>query len=338
MFECRKVRGLIAAALYEPLAPAEQARLEAHLGRCAVCRREAESLGALVRKISTPPADFQGDLLPAIREQLSANEYRRTGYSWRWAVPLAAMLVLGLSVVAGVRLAPSGTAPQMVKVEASPVEMTLVEARKAMKSDFAGARGLLQRALAEYPEDARAGDAQQLLAELEFSHGQRYKEAYAAYETLRTRYNSTFAANPESVFRLNLLDEARAADFEPLYAFDTARSSTGDAVKQLEKVVSRYPGTLVASLGVNAMVDTLVQESPGDAQTRAAALETLRGRCTDPMAAAQVNLALGSLYWEQMHDAEKARPVYAAVADSPHAILAQLARRALSEIDSTPQR
>jgi hypothetical protein len=333
MFECRKVGGLIAASLYEALTPPEQDLLDTHLAKCAGCRREADSLGTLARAIPVYPVEFHGDLLPVVRQRLSETGRSTRWFGWRWAVPMAGALMLAL--VLGARLVPAARTPETVVVVASPLEITLVAARNLAKSDFTAARALLKKSLAAHADDPRAGEAQLMLAELEFDHGQRYREAYDAYETLRLRYNDTFAANPQCVLRFNVLDEARAADFDPLYALDAARNSSGDPVSHLEKVVSRYPGTLVASLGVDAMAQAVGHAEAVNVETRAAALETVRECCSDPAAIAQINLALGDLYWEQLHDPAKARPLYTEVAECPHTPLAQLARLALAQIDAT---
>ena len=334
MRTCRKMRGLIAASVYEALDPEEQIALDVHLAACAACRAEAKALRAFVGEIPRPSVAFEGDLLPVLRDRLAEERSPRgtAHLAFRVAVSISACLLIVALLGYGLVLR-GGVAPhQPVVVVASPVEKILVESPQRASRDFLGARMALEEVLAAHPDDPRAGEAQQLLAELEFGHGQRYAEAYDGYAQLRAQYPETWKKTPENVLRFNLLDEARASGFEPLYALDAARNSSDNPLAELEKVVAQYPNTYLASRAIAAMCEVVGQERADSGAVRVAALETVRARCTHPIAIAQINADLGGIYWKDLNDPAKAQTLYAAVAESENPALAELAREALTKL------
>ena len=337
MFGCRKARGIIAASIYDDVSAEERAFLERHLSACAACRAEAESLRRVAEAISVPPAPFTGDLLPAVRQRLMEAPVRGAWAGWRVALPVAACVMLaaifGYTAWDGRGI----PAPDVATVAAAtPMDAAIAAAQEQAGKHFGRAVLTLREAIQAYPDDPRAGEAQLLLADLEFSHGQRYAEAFAAYDVLRSRYPQSWNASPGAVKdRYDLLAEARAENFEPLYQFDAARNSGGDAFAQLEKLVAKHPCKLVASLAIETMRELLCgpEENPAP-EKRIDAMEFVRDRCTDPVAIAQINVALGDLYWRDLRDAERARDAYTQAAGSGHMTLASVARAALWEMDN----
>ena len=331
---CRKMGGLIAASLYEPLDAAEQEALDGHLAWCAHCQRDASELRLVVEQVPREEIPFTGDLLPALRGQLAQAPARRPFPALR--VTAFAASILLLAVVSGVGYWSGAGFPdhEPVVLAASPVEAALAKAHKLAKRDFMAAREALQETLAAYAGDPRVGEAQAALAELEFGHGQRYAQAYAAYTALRSEYPETWKQNPENVLRFNLLNETREADYEPLYALDAARGGTADPFGQLEELASRYPGKLVAALAVEAMGALAGGPDGPDSVLRTAALEEACERCTNPIAVAQIRMALGDLYLQQFNDPASARECYSVAADSDSQDLARLGQDALALLDS----
>lgn len=333
MFRCRKMRGLMAAAVYEPLDETEQSALENHLAGCPACQTEAEALRATASTIPTPTVVFEGDLLPALRERLREEPAAQNPFAWRPLAGAAALVLV--AAFAGITAYQAGQMPSVtpIQVMATPMESALIEARALARRDFLGAHETLVNALGQYPEDPRAGEAQNLLADLEFQHGQRYAQAYQAYDTLRRNYTGVFAANPENLARFNLLDETRAAGFSPLYALDAARNSAGDPLLALENVVARYPNSYLAAQAIDAMCEVSGASTLADSASRAALLEEIRARCSDPIAIGQINLALGHLYWNELNDSPRAKECFIEAAESGHAVLAQAAREAMLRLD-----
>ncbi len=332
MLGCWRIRGLLAASLYEPLEPGDKARLDRHMAACPACRARAQQLRRVTTRIAREDIPFTGDLLPVLRQRLAEESAQQRGV--RWALPLAACALV-LLTAGSITLWPQAAPSVQERVLASAVDPLLAEAQTLTAShDFTGALRVLQDAVSAHPEDPHAGQAQLMLAEVQFAQLQRYPEAYDAYQTLRARYPETWKASPGVVKdRFDLLSEARVKQFEPLYAFDAARNTAGDAVHELEKVVARYPGSMVATLALLAMRDNnAAPVETENAPMKAAALENLRDCLTDPIALAQLNVTLGDMYWREIHDRSRAREVYSKAAESEHAGLASLARLALAEL------
>ncbi len=183
-----------------------------------------------------------------------------------------------------------------------------------------------------------AGQALLLLADLEYTSSEHYDEAYRLYSQLRDNYPQIFSSTPEAVYRYNLLEETKKDNFKPLYALNSALASNDNPIKQLEKIIAHYPGTMVANLAVNSMVDCLSDSSTIQNSEKAIkVLENLRGYLTEPTAIAQVNYVLGNLYWNQMRDPEKARTFFQSVIHSDSKQLHPLANEALTQLVSMPE-
>lgn len=180
-----------------------------------------------------------------------------------------------------------------------------------------------------------AGQALLLLAELEYTSSENYSEAYRLYSQLRNNYPHIFSSSTEAVYRYNLLDEIKKENFKPLYALNSALASNDNPIKQLEKIISNYPGTMVANLAVSSMIDCISNSSNGhNTEQTIKALEDLKGHLTEPIAIAQVNYVLGNLYWNQMRDFEKARTSFQSVIHSESKQLSPLANEALTQLVS----
>lgn len=336
MFVCRKVKGLIAASIYEDISPEDRAYLAAHLTACARCRVESEALSRVAHALPvTHPAPYTGDLLPAIRQRLAEAPGRRAWIGWRMALPAVTCLMLAAFLGVMAWTPNPASPPDTAIMAASPLEAAMAAAREEGGQSFGKAMLALREAIQTHPDDSHAGEAQLFLADLEFNHGQRYAEAFAAYDTLRSHYPQTWNSSPTLVKdRYDLLAEARQENFESLYLFDAARNSGAESFAQLEKVVAKYPCKLVASLAMESMRERLC--GPEDAlplESRIESMEVVRDRCSDPVAVAQINVALGDMYWHDLRDPVRAREVYSQAAGSGHMTLASLARAALWEMD-----
>ncbi len=342
---CRKIRGWLAASLYEALDAGDQARLDRHLSACAACREHARQLRALRENIPVFPVDFSGDLLPVLRQRITEEPLRAPW--WRWALPVAACTLL--AVFAGVWFgsfpenppAPAVAQTPMVvtnpSTPSSPADTLLAKADTLREErDFMGALGVLAIVVKTDPRAPQAAEAQLRMADIEFSELQRYPQAYEAYESVRNHYPDVWNLSPPAIKdRFDLLSEACGKEFEPLYALDAARREASTSFQDLEQLVVRYPGSLVASLAVGAMCEHVAAE-PGETPVKTAVLQKVRERCRAPIAIAQVDVALGDAYWRDLHEPQKAREYYTHAAGSPHAELARMARAALTEIDNMP--
>lgn len=331
---CEWYEASIATALYEALPPAEQSHLEAHLLVCAACRATQAELRQLVADVPRGAVSEEADLWPALAARIAP---RRKGLHWSLYAAAAMMLVVaGASIARMALLDPPAPGAQVAENTATGAVAQSLDRAKAFVAsrDFSSALKELQGALAAHPADPEAGRAQMALAELEFSHGQRYAEAYTAYAALKEKYPAVWGAAPQNADRFDLLTEVKPENFEPLYALNAAKSSATDAFGQLERIAARPEGRLVAALAVDAMRELVGGAASGSGEAKVAALQQARDRCKDPVAAAQIKMALANTHWTELRDAETARALYGEVASATEPLVAQAARDALAKLDA----
>lgn len=328
---CEFFEASIAASLYEPLPDAERKHLDAHLAQCGTCRETEAALRTMTQEIPVAAVTAEVDLWPALQARTAS---RRGSFHWSlYAAAAVFFVVIGANVARVTISTPQGAAP--IAGVSGPVAQALERASSFQQEhDFAGALKTLQTALATHPKDVEAGNAQAMLAELEFGHGQRYAEAYAAYAALKEKYPQAWAANPRNADRFDLLTETKAAKFQPLYDLAAAKSSGTDAFGQLEKIAAKPDSFLIGALAVDAMRELVGGTDTGAGAGKVAALQQVRERCTDPVAAAQVKLALADAHWSELHDAATARGLYDEVAQGPQPLAAKAARAALAKLDA----
>jgi hypothetical protein len=281
-----------------------------------------------VGAIPAEPAIFQGDLLPAIREELRRSPAIPWFSGWkRLALGLAAAMLLScVFILTQGRHVEAPTDEVALHV---PVDPTVAEARGLVASDnAAGALALLQDALAKEPDADRKGVLQLEVANLEFSAFRRYEAAYDAYEVVREQFASAWTQSPGIVKeRFDLLTEAREAGFEPLYQIDAALKQGESGMPALEQVMARYPGRGVAQAAMETMVAMADGEGLG-------ALEDVRSRLTNPVAVAQLDVRLGEGYCAGDLDPAKGKALLHAVAESPYEVPAQMAKDVLARLES----
>jgi outer membrane protein assembly factor BamD (BamD/ComL family) len=332
MKTCRKIEGLIAASCYEPPSPEEQQRIEEHTGVCDRCRREREMTRAFVASVPAEPILFEGDLRPALRAEL---ERRSAASAWtRWFIPAAATLAVLLMAAWFAYPGAAPAKPGDTRASA-PARQIMRDADSLIdERNYTGALIALGDYLKEHPGGEKAGEMLARMADIEFTALQRYPEACAAYEQLKSEYPETFMASAECIRRLDLLTEARKDRFEPLYAFDRASESPSDRFREFEKIAARYPGSLVADQAVNAMARIALDAAGNLPDDRVAVLETVRERCNEPLAAAQVNIVLGETWWKERNNLEKAREFYTSAAATDNNRIAKRARDALSLLNA----
>jgi hypothetical protein len=318
---------LIASSLYESLDAADQSALDAHLAACAACRAEHAELQAMVGAMPTGRAVFEGDLLPAIREELR----RGTPPGWLngWMRYLAGSFVaLGVGLSVFVVLG-DNKSPERVVVAPSKFEATLAEARSLVAADNpTGALAVLEEALATPMDAISTGTLRLEVANLEYDAFRRYEAAYEAYRVVFEGYAEAWAQSPGRVKeRYDVLLEAREANFEPLYQIDAAVKQGESGLPALEQVMARYPGRGLAQ----AALDTMVAMSEIDGL---GALEDVRSRCSNPVAVAQLDVRLGEGYCADNVNPEKGRALLHAVAESPYEVPARMAKDVLARLET----
>ena len=327
MTKCRNMEEIIAASLYETLALADQSTLDAHLTECDACRAEYTSLQALVGAMPTASVDFQGDLLPAIREELRRSAGR--GWFGGWKSYLAgACVVIAMAMWGIVGFGQNGS-PETVAEAPSVLEATLAEARSLVAANNpTGALTVLQTALAVPMDTTSTGALRLEVANLEYDAFRRYSAAYDAYRVVREEYAEAWSQSPGPIKeRFDLLLKAREANFEPLYQIDTAAKQGESGMPALEQVMARYPGRGVAQAAMETMVAMADVEG-------LAGLEDVRSRCTNPVVVAQLDVRLGEGYCTGALDPAKGRALLHAVAESPYEVPAQMAKDVLAKLEA----
>lgn len=350
MLKCRNVQGALAASLYEPLEGEEQCALQEHLDSCAACLAQYRQLQFLARALPQDPAVFEGNLLPAVRESLRqpagfftrpacegdrhfclssrqpAGFFTRPAWAGLSSLFLMILAIIGLFIYVhdGAR-----ETPQDRPAVATAAERILEEVnRHLVTEDQAGAMGVLEAALARAKGTADAGPLQLAKANLEFEVFHRYEEAFVAYKKVREQHVDAWTnSDPRIKERFDLLTEARDGGFEALDDIDRARSQGETGLPVLEQVMARYPCREVAREAMKTMA-ALVDEKGDNVH----ALETLKTRCTNPMAIAQLDVHLGEQYCTNDRNQARGRALLQNVAGGDYPEPAKMAQDVLAKL------
>lgn len=337
----RRLEGLIAQSLHEDLSETDRAYLDRELASHPELAGLADQLRLFVAEIPREAIEPPCDVFPGVLARL-AETPRRSAF-----VPTAAAVAVCslVAIVAGTlflrdgQSAPgSGTAPIIARSDLTGV---LEQAEDlTTRAEYTAAYQLLAAGIVSHPTDPLAGEVQLRIAELAFDRGW-YPQAYEAVTKLRTEYPSTLDTEPgrrSHVTALHeLLDEARAVDYVSLNEWQAARHERGDTLKALERVIARYPDApFLVQVAAKDMA-TRIAESQGMTiagwPDHIRALETARTMCADPVAIAQLDIELGHLYRDGVHDSSLASECYRRAAEVP--VLAQRANEALSTLDAS---
>jgi len=334
---CRQIRGMLAASLYEALPENEADMLERHLAVCTACRAEQAALRQLAEDIPAEPAVFQGDLLPALREQRRQATRPRVRLAWLAPASVFAVAALALVVFLPGLHQPSGNTEITGQDTPSPLARTLDHAAALeTDGDLTAARHAIETALASAPEDTHAGEAWLALARVQYGLG-HYEEALAAYETTRADHPEAWrTSTPGAKLRFDLLADTRDEGFAPLVTLERARRKGAGAFDELEHIVARRPESMVANEALATMC-AAVRASAVEGSTvegsAVALLEEVRERCSDPTALARVDLEMGHAYWRDLDDPVRAREHFTLAAEAGNEALAGLAHQALAALE-----
>lgn len=337
MFERNKIEQLIATAAYEPLGAADQAWLDKKLTKYPEYRDMADDFRDLAEALPKEPPLFTADLLPVIRQELQDAPRRRRRQWAALSAGFAASMVVaagGIVTAYSLRGMPTTAEPGGIEVQASAMGEAIKRAQALTEVGDFSAVQVLREAIAEQPDDALAGQAQLMLADLEFNHGERYAEAYDAYTRLKNNYGEIWTAQPQSAERFALLADVRKEDFQPMYELERARRD--GAFGDLENLVARYPNRELAFAAMDAMREAAGGLESSGSAFRVAALETVRAQCTNPIALAQIDVKLGDLYWKELNNPDRALDLFCGVDKDAPVQLAQVAADAVSMLGACP--
>jgi tetratricopeptide (TPR) repeat protein len=333
MFGCRKMRGLIAASVYEDLPEADRRALDRHLDACPGCRAEAAALARTSHLVPRTSPDPGFDLLPRLKARLAEREAPRRAPAWRWAAAAASFAVVMACLYA---VAPRSARPESPALTA--VASARAHADELVKTgNYTGAYDLLSQAVAQHPDDPSAASAQMALADLAFDR-HWYDRADAAYRDLMTRYYDAVDRAPQAdrartLLRWNMLDEGRKSQYALLQQMDRARGSRDGAFALYEDVVAKAPDSTVAQEAVREMLALAAPDTAvGSPEGVVTAMQAAREKCKHPIAVARLDLEIGLTAWRDLNNLDLAKEALGKVENSSEPVLAQRARQALMDI------
>jgi len=329
MTSCQKAQALIAAALYETLDASDTAALDGHMSVCPACAAEMRRLQALVNTVPCEPITFAGDLGPAIRARI-AEEGR--GARFRWTTPLGLLAAASLLLVLGgyyLNTSPVAPGESHLAIAPNAVDEIIAETQALMvQGEFVAARGVLEAGIERVGNGPEAGELTLHMADLEYSFFNRYENSFNLYESVRMAHSDVWTQSSGAVKeRFDLLTEAREASFQTLYQIDAAQNQGEQGIPALEAIMARYPGRALAGNALTVMA-SLVDGEGLDA------FEELKGRVTNPVALAQIDIRLGEGYWLERQNPARGREILETVAQGPHDVPAKMAAAVLARLES----
>jgi tetratricopeptide (TPR) repeat protein len=343
VFRRRKREALLAASLYEDLDAGERAALERLITREPSLAAERAGFERLLRAIPDAVPELSVDLRPRIRARLQEAAgpalSPRAASRRRYALAVvAAAVILGLVTTGWVEFGGHGASEgPVLEVPLTLMQAALNKAGTLVAgNEPAKAYDLLRDAVAAYPKDPLAGEAQLRVADLAFDL-HRYPEAVAAYAKMIGSYGANLEQESgrrrHVVERRDLLAESEAVGFESLYALDTARNDRVDAFAKLEAVVGRYQNSLIAEEAAVEMGRMLMAATPPSdppARRMLNAMQRAKERCSSPVAVALLDLKIGDLYRDELKDTAAAEAHYMRAAEN--SVVASRARNALDRL------
>lgn len=344
---CSYYEKLIASVCCDEISDKELYELQKHIESCKKCKEKYDDLLIFSQQInqvrnvlSINEVSENINLVPYILDKVSGkrgNTIPLFQPKLKLAYSLGVIFLVFISIFASIFILQEqgnvGNSPASFTSLLSPTHESVASYDGPLEKQ----KDKLREIIKNNHGQSIAGQALLLLADLEYSSSEHYDEAYRLYSQLRDSYPRIFSSTPEAVYRYNLLEETKRENFKPLYALNSALTSSENPIKQLEKIIANYPGTMIANLAVSSMVDCLSDSSSvHNSERTIKALENLKGYLTEPTAIAQVNYVLGNLYWNQMRDFEKARTSFQSVIHSESKQLYPLANEALTQLVSSP--
>lgn len=317
----------MAASLYEPLEPVDEARLSGHLEGCATCAAEFDRLRTTMDQIPVTPVAFTGDLRPVLRELVRGERHASGFLRQRIATVCACLLLVIIGISVFVAVPERAKAP--FQVASDPLQPTLDAVQQQVAAgNYAEARAVLDEAIADTGDDTKIGQLRLAMAHFEYEVFRRYERSYSEYQIVRDNFPSVWTQSLGEVkARWDLLTDARDEDFEPLYQIDAARKQGEAGIANLERIMARYPGRPLSNEAVTVMA-SLVEGEGVDA------LQNAKSRCTNPVAVAQLDVRLGEGYWKERGDPAQGRALLEAVMKGPHPAPAEMARNTLARLET----
>lgn len=339
----RRIEGLMAASLYEPLSEAEQRELDYAIRSKQDLATEYESLKRFAGNIPDLGLAKTPDLLPLLRGRL--DERLRPAWGLRFAYACALVVVVAGASAASWKLYQHRVGDPVIQTAQGRGDVTLVsqsidQAKVLLaKYDYASAYGVLRRAVSHQPGDAYAGEAQWLALNCAIELKQypdAYDACYLLFGDYRDWLETDSARMTEAMELRELLTEAKKVEFASLQALDVAKRDRANTFAALERVAedyAKYHSAEQYALGdriAKEMVAAIAEATGVNVNTpqgTLAAYEDARNRCTLPNAVALLDMKMGDAYRDALNDPASAKQHYTRAGENP--VFAALADKAL---------
>lgn len=337
----------MAASLYEPLSGAEQRELDQAIKSSNKLAAEYESLKRVVGNIPNAKLTETPDLLPLLRNRLDEPVRPMWGYRLAYACSVFAVVVGASAASWTVYQHRTGNLPAQTakgKGDITLVSQSIDEAKVLLaRHDYAGAYGVLRRAVSHQPGDVHAGEAQWLALNCAIEL-KKYPDAYDACHQLFGDYRDWLATDSarmaEAMELRELLTEAKKVEFASLQELDVAKRDRANTFAALERVAEDYAkfhGEEHYALGdriAKEMVAAIAKETGVNInmpQGALAAYEDARKRCTLPNAVALLDMKMGDACRDALNDPASAKQYYQRAGENP--VFAALADKALKGLN-----
>jgi len=337
----REAGPLMAQAVYEPLAPEEEARLQTLIEAFPELKQESDGFTRVAQVVRLREDNWTGDLLPVLRQRIAETEASpaRASHVPAYAIAASLTVLIAAGLYAVFMLSgDDGVSVRRAAAPAPPIpETTLVQAKETAcdlvaQGETERAADLLERAIYEHPVDAYHAEALLTLADIEYSYLQRYDRAYEAFKRLEQDHRDQFNRNWDHDKRVRLLSAALPDGFAPLRELEAAAKSD-HPLQGYEDILVEYPDTLWADEAVTHMARLVARNTNADPADTVEVLQRVRNACSQPVARDRIDLEIGNYYCDSLDDLEQARSHYALAASSRHVALAAKAREALARLE-----
>ncbi len=346
---CSKYESLIITEAYEGLSEAEKEELQSHISACDKCRRNYNEILGFVLKIERIKNNVldslkleEVDLLPQLMykiEEKRPNFEKGVLVNWRVPLSVGVSVAVLLFVFWGYVNYTGNNSIENGNVNVSVASIgELKNIAKSGDVPLERQKEKLRNIVEKYSGQNIAGEALLMLADIEYYTEEKYEEAHKLYRQLREFYPNIFSSSPQAIYRYNLLEEVCDEGYKPLYILNSSLANLKDPIQQLEGIVKQYPGSLVAQLAVQKMVECYGDEKSLSSDAQIALLESLKGIIMDPTVVAHVDYMLGDLYWKQKSDLKRAEKLFESVYYSGPPSLKPKAYDALVQLVSTTEK
>lgn len=335
-----RIESLAAQSLYESLDDRDRAALDSGLEAYPDLRAEYQDFKRVKELIGMDGPALDEDLLPEVRARIdSMPAARESGAGWRIAAFAAAAGIAIIAFTYSLMPAQQGNLMQADSeaIVSTPVAMSMAAAEALMDDgSCSDAYASLEEAIEAHPDDAYAGQALLMMADLAYDELHRFDDAHDAYARYRNDFSVAYQRHTrrnEIYRRWEMLESTAGEEYQALNILAQAEIHGEDAADELESVMVRHAASFVAEDAAFSLARIVHGEDALlDGAGMHAALQTARSACTNPVAQDQVDFILGKYTLETIGDAAAAEPYLDSAAGSSDERVALAAKEVLRSL------